>query len=247
VFGLSLRSLFNSSLSNVTMITPIHYPLLMALILPLALYAALKWSGPGLEACPAITDRLQVWGAVVLVLFGAGRLAGFAVRESKNQYFRIVTEAGAVKLNDRASSDVYEFLKKNTLDGEPIADVAYGGGLNFALHRASPLYSTQFVMFRPSAEQRWRDYARLSANRTRFAISQTPPVATFGTGHGCSFPRFVWWAPAPPDEAGVSFPVMKFIEARYRPAATFAGISVYQYDSTKTGNFDAQRLKSQEQ
>jgi hypothetical protein len=241
VFGLSLRSLFNSSISNVTMVTPLHYPLLMALTLPLSLYAALKWSGPGPEASPMIAQRVQVWGAVALVLFGAGRLAGSVVRDAKKQYFHIVTEAGAVKLNDRVSADVYDFLKTNTLVGEQIADVAYGGGLNFALHRASPLYSTQFVMFRPSAEQRWRDYAHLRANRTRFVISQKPPLAKYGTGHGCSFPRFVWMAPAPPEDAGVIFPVMQFIEARYYPIVTFAGVSVYQYDLTKTDNFDAVR------
>jgi hypothetical protein len=237
VFGLSSRSLFNSAISNTPMITPAQYPVLLVVIFLLVRYALQTWSGLDRDKSPPVVHRIQIYVSLVLVLFGGCRLAGYVVREGKNEYVRLVTDAGAVRLSDDGvSRKAYEFLKARTLPGEPIADVAYGGGLNFALHRLSPLFTSQFLMFRPTVEQRQRDLVQLENSKTRFVVSQEPPSAKYGTGFGCAFPQIAWIAPGPREDANVQFPVMQFIEAHYRPAVHLPGVSIYTYDSEKMSN-----------
>jgi hypothetical protein len=84
--------------------------------------------------------RIFLLGSLWLGLFGGVRVAGDVLRDHIRPYRLIQTAAGSVRFNDGGvSNGVYELLKKNIRPGEPTADVAYGGGANFALHRTSPL------------------------------------------------------------------------------------------------------------
>ena len=172
--------------------------------------------------------RIFLLGGLWLCLFGGVRVAGDALRDSIRPYRLIQTAAGSVRLYDGGvSSGVYEFLKKNTTPGEPIADVAYGGGINFALHRTSPLYTTMFVSFLPSEAQRRRDRDQLSESNARFVISSIPPPFRYGTPFGCAFPRFVWKTEGCTDPPTVTFPVMDLIGERYLLAGRFDAIAMY--------------------
>jgi hypothetical protein len=172
--------------------------------------------------------RIFLLGSLWLCVFGGVRVVGDALRDSIRPYRLIQTAAGSVRLNDGGiSNDVYEFLKNNTTPGEPIADVAYGGGVNFALHGTSPLYTTMFVNFLPSEAQRRRDHDQLSESNVRFVISSIPPPFRYGTPFGCAFPRFVWKNEGSTDPSTVTFPVLDLIEERYLPAGRFDEIAIY--------------------
>jgi hypothetical protein len=172
--------------------------------------------------------RIFLLASLWLCLFGGVRVAGDAFRDSIRPYRLIQTAAGSVRLYDGGvSSGVYEFLKKNTRPGEPIADFAYGGGINFALHRTSPLYTTMFVNFLPSEAQRRRDRDQLRESNVRFVISSIPPPFRYGTPFGCAFPRFVWKTEGCTDPPTVTFPVKDLIEERYLPAGRFDAVAIY--------------------
>ncbi|HYK62451.1 MAG TPA: hypothetical protein VEV85_23635, partial [Bryobacteraceae bacterium] len=174
--ALSLRGFFNSSQSN----APELPATLQALTFPLCpliawqtvrIWTSGRWPT---DSYFEMRHRRRVFllGGLWLCLFGGGRIIGDTLRDHVRPYRLIQTAAGSVRLNDGGvSSGVYEFLKKNTAPGEPIADFAYGGGINFALHRTSPLYSTMFVNFLPSEAH--RDVHLAAAEATAFAIQMS--------------------------------------------------------------------------
>lgn len=230
IFGVSTRELFNNAISQATQATPMLYAIIFPAF-PLLVQRGLFWWNAVLRLGPSSLPVQRVYAAAGLVLcvFGGVRVAGYGVREARKQYVQINTDAGPVKLADGGiSADVYDFLKKNTAPGEPIADIAYGGGINFALHRRSPLYTTQFANFRPTEQHRQRDYLQLLAGKTRFVINRDPPVVHYGTPMGCAFPRFVWKAVARPGDNDVTFPVMQLLQEQYKPGKRFGDIVIYE-------------------
>lgn len=229
--ALSLRGFFNSVNSD----TPEVPATLAALTFPL--FPSIAWQTVRVWTSGRWTDssfemrhrrRIFLLASLWLCLFGGVRVVGDALRDSIRPYRLIQTAAGPVRLNDGGvSKGVYEFLKKNTTPGEPIADVAYGGGVNFALHRTSPLYTTMFEGFLPSEAQRRRDHDQLRESNVRFVISTIPPPFRYGTRFGCAFPRFVWKTEGCTDPPTVTFPVMDLIEEQYLLAGRFDAIAMY--------------------
>jgi hypothetical protein len=230
IFGVSTRELFNNAISQATQATPLLYAIIFPAF-PLIVERALVWWNSLLRFAPSslLRQRVYVAGNVALCLFGAVRVAGYSVREARKHYLRINTDAGLVRVaDDGVSADVYYFLKENTAPEEPIADIAYGGGINFALHRRSPLYTTQFANFRPTLQHRQRDYLQLLAARTRFVINRDPPEFRYGTAMGCAFPGFVWKAVAPASGNDVAFPILQLVREQYRPRKRFGDIVIYE-------------------
>jgi hypothetical protein len=181
----------------------------------------------GLALSPRAAARIQVLACVVLCLAALVRIAAMRVKHEHKQYIAINTDAGPVKVADRDSADLYAFMKANTRPDEPIADLAYGGGVNFALHRPTPLYSTVFVAFLPTPQHRARDASQLAAARTRFVIKGNRRPAVYGAGAGCSFPRLTWIAPPCPGCDQVVFPVIQVIDQQYSSVAHFGDRDVY--------------------
>jgi hypothetical protein len=230
IFGVSIRELFNNIFSQTTqaatMLDAIVFP-----AFPLLVQRALFWWNTLVRRAPSTVSAQRVYLAATLALslFAGVRLAGYAVREATKRYVAIDTDAGRVKLGDGGvSAEVYDFLEKNTAPGEPIGDIAYGGGVNFALHRRSPFFTTQFSNFRPTVQNRQRDYLQLLASKTRFVINRNPPAVGYGTGKGCSFPRFVWKASACSECTDATFPVMQLLQQQYRPSKQFGEIVIYE-------------------
>jgi len=230
--ALSLRGFFNSIHRDVpelpATLQALTYPLF-----PLVAWQTVKIWTRGrwpTDSCLEMRHRRHIFllGSLWLCLFGGVRVIGDSVRDSIRPYRLIQTDAGSVRLNDGGvSSGVYEFLKRNTTPGEPIADLNYGGGINFALRRTSPLYSTQFVDFLPSEAQRRRDRDQLRESNVRFVINSIPPSFIYGPAMGCVFPRFVWKVEGSKDPPTVTFPVMDLIEERYRPVGRFGEMAMY--------------------
>jgi hypothetical protein len=176
---------------------------------------------------PPGATRIQILACVVLCLVAVVRIASMCVKRDYKPYIAINTDAGPVRVADRDSADLYAFMKANTLPDEPFADLAYGGAVNFALHRSTPLYSTQFDGFLPTAQHRARDASQLLAAKTRFVIKPNLRPARYGTGAGCSFPRFAWKAPPCPGCDGIVFPVIQAIDEQYSSVAHFGDRDVY--------------------
>ncbi len=230
IAGVSTRELFNNTVSQATQATPMLYAIIFPAFPLLIQHAFERWTALR-EGAPSVLSAQRVYAAsaVVLCLFSGVRLAGYAAREARKHYTQVSTDAGSIKLDDAGvSAEVYEFLKNRTLPDEPIADLAYGGGVNFALHRGSPLFTTQFANFRPTLEHRQRDYLQLRSSNVRFVISRQPPSVRYGTENGCAFPALVWKALACPDDAKIVFPVLQFITDHYRPSKQFGDIIVYE-------------------
>jgi hypothetical protein len=189
----------------------------------------------GLVLSQTAVNRTQVLACVVLCLVSVVRIIANDVKRAHKPYITIYTDAGPIRVADRASADVYAFMKANTMEEEPIADLAYGGVVNFALHRPTPLYSTQFIMYLPSEQHRARDARQLQAAKTRFVIRGHSRPARYGTGVVCSFPRLEWKAPPCPDCDRVIFPVMQVIEQEYSPIAHFGDTDVYSRTGVSRG------------
>jgi hypothetical protein len=229
IAAVSVRSLFGSTISRFAR-PPDMTQAFLFVTFPFILYRMFQaWA----RLCGNVLEqvdlrRIEWLACVILCAFGVAQVARSAVKNAAEPYVTVNTDAGPVKLSDNLiSARVYEFLKANTRPEESIADVAYGGGVNFALHRAGPLYSTQFVLLRPTVLQRERDAAQLAAAQTRFVISRIPPVARYGNGIGCACPRLVWEPSPPPGDAHELFPLMTLIEQRYQPVMRLSPVVIY--------------------
>jgi hypothetical protein len=230
--GLCLRGFFNSIHTDVPELPATLVALAFPLFPLIARQTVRIWTS-GRWATDSYFEmrhsrRIFLLGSLWLCLFGGFRVIGDTLRDHIRPYRLVQTAAGSVRINDGGvSNGVYEFLKKNTTPGEPIADFAYGGGINFALHRTSPLYTTEFVNFLPSEAQRLRDRDQLRESSVRFVISSIPPPFEYGTTFGCAFPRFVWKIEGSTGPPKATFPVMDLIEEQYRLAGRFDEIAIY--------------------
>lgn len=229
VLALALRGLFGDQ-NAIT-------PLVAMAAVPLLFVVGMRWLPASLrffETAQADRD-VQTWERVLLIglaVFGAARLAVWAAFDLDRAYHPLVTEAGTVQVADAASAPVYEFLRARLSPDEALLDVAYGGGVNFALRRSSPVFSTQWWFMAPPPWTLEEDAARFGAQPPRYVIGNTLPY--FGASYGsitptaCTFPRLVWR----PDELGYdpaqTFPVLDEIIARYRPAVEIAGTVVLE-------------------
>ena len=229
IAAVSVRSLFGSTISRFAR-PPDMTQAFLFVTFPFILYRMFQFWAKlrGYVLDQAELRRIEWLACAILCIFGAAQIARATVKSEAEPYITINTDAGPVKVSDNlTSARVYQFLKVNSLPEESIADVAYGGGVNFALHRAGPLYSTQFVLLRPTVLQRERDAAQLAAAQTRFVISRIPPVARYGNGIGCACPRLVWEPSPPPGDALELFPLMTLIEQRYQPVMRLAPVVIY--------------------
>jgi hypothetical protein len=195
---------------------------------------------------PMTAARMQALACIVLSLVAVVRIVSMRVKRDHMAYIAMNTDAGPVRVADRDSADLYAFVKANTRPDEPIADLAYGGAVNFALHRSTPLYSTQFDGFLPTAQHRARDASQLLRAKTRFVIKQNLRPARYGTGAGCSFPRFAWKAPPCPGCDRVEFPVIQVIDQQYSSVAHFGDRDVYcrAGEPTSASSMPANRVLS---
>jgi hypothetical protein len=229
IAAVSVRSLFGSTISRFAR-PPDMTQAFLFVTFPFILHRMFEfWA----KLCDYVLDqaelrRIEWLACAILCIFGAAQIARASVKSAAEPYITINTDAGPVKVSDNlTSARVYQFLKVNSLPEESIADVAYGGGVNFALHRAGPLYSTQFVLLRPTVRQRERDAAQLAASQTRFVISRIPPVARYGNGIGCACPRLVWEPSPAPGDAKEFFPLVALIEQRYQPVMRLSPVVIY--------------------
>ena len=222
-FLISLRGLFGGTMSQLTQVSMGAYPIWF-IVGPMLLL----WFLDRFE----ITLHPVTVTSVVLLSYALVRLAGAVVTEVSAPYSRLETDAGAIRVRDReVAPQVYAYVAAHTERGEPILDVADGGGVNFGGHRPSPIFSTQFTAFAPSAELMNTDLARIERHPPRLVIANEGETfqATYGLcmNTGCSFPSLVWRSSRLACDPSRTFPVLDYIRQHYREVAQFGGKVIY--------------------
>jgi hypothetical protein len=222
---MSTRTLFGGTLNQLTLVTVAAYPIWFILapwLLERFLFGA---ELPRLRpATAAIVGLIAVYG---LLRFGAALVA-----ERPSHYLALDTAAGPVRLLDRSvSAGVYRYVVQHTSSADPVLDIAYGGAVNFAGRRASPIYSTQFSALAPAQNYLDLDLARIRAHPPALVIADSKPDfgATYGlcAETGCIFPALVWRSTRLACDPGRNFPVLEFIKQNYAPVARLGEKTIY--------------------
>jgi len=207
--AMSTRSLFGSTQSIFPEVTAVDYPFLL-LLAPYFLWRYTKST--------TITAALVVAYSLLRVAGGWPDLL------SDKKYGVLDTAAGSVKLlNYQTDSQVYQFVMANTTPQDYLLDIPYGGGLNFATGRPSPIFTTQLAGMGWAPELQQRDLDGMKRHPPRLIVAQDE--ANFGTFWGfgmrgdraCTCPRLVWAPTAASWNPQYVFPVVKYIQQYYKP------------------------------
>jgi len=218
--AMSSRGWFNWHFSVTTSVPAICYPFftLLAPILIWRLFASTV-HGPnldrGIRGGPGI--------AVVTLLVGYALLrvaAGYSSQLSNRRYHDLATLAGNIRLSDFAlNSEIYRFVMENSRPADTVLDIPYGGGMNVATHRPSPLFFTMFEDLNMPDDLLEKDLERIRAHPPKVVIAQNGP--NYGVYYGlegctCAFPHLVWVPPTSSVVPGKVFPAIAYIQQNYR-------------------------------
>jgi hypothetical protein len=215
---ISSRSLFGGTMSQLTVAAVAAYPIWFVLAPRLLLN---------------VTGARMARTAVLTVMMGYAllRLSTATVLDWRTPYTKVVTQAGAIKMQDATAGQLYRYVSEHVASGEPMLDLSYGGGLNLATHHPSPLFSTQFSALAPSDRILARDLDLIQRRRPRIVIAPMEPGfgATYGIcmDTGCPFPAFVFRSSTPACTPGKAFPVLSYIAQHYTPVAAIGSRIVY--------------------
>jgi hypothetical protein len=224
---MSLRTLFGGTLSQLTLVAVAAYPLLFALA-PLLVQRAIDSS---FSFLPIRRTALTVPSLVVI--YGVLRFGAAIAADHTSNFDPLHTEAGLVYLSEASkSSAVYRYVRENTNSSDAVVDIAYGGAVNFAGRRASPIYSTQFSALAPGRHFLQLDLDRIRARPPALVIADAKP--DFGAAYGlcaetgCTFPSLVWRSRQLACDPSRTFPVLEFIRDHYAPVTRFGDKTVYR-------------------
>ncbi len=224
---ISLRGLFGGTMSQLTSVSAAAYPLLF-IVAGHLLLVLFKW----LDSEPADSMRRVSLVSAILLGYAAIRLAGAVSTEVRTPYSTLSTEAGLIRLQEAGiSSDVYAYVLAHTKPGEPILDVANGGGVNFAAHRSSPIFSTQFTALAPATRYLEEDLSRLRQRPPSLVIANAGEdfQATYGLclKTGCTCPSLVWSSTTLACEPTRKFPALEYVRSEYEPRMRFGEKIMY--------------------
>jgi hypothetical protein len=215
---MSARSLFGSTQNIFPEVTAVDYPFLLVLA-PYFLWRFLNTATTPRYAVPA-TAALVVGYSLLRVIGGWPELL------SDQRYGTLNTPAGAVKLlNYDTDSQIYRYVMAHTTASDYVLDLPYGGGLNFATGRPSPIFTTQLAGMGWAPRFQRRDLDRFQLHPPRLIIAQNE--ANLGTYWGfgqrgdraCTCPRLVWAPEAASWDPQYVFPLVKYIGEHYREVA----------------------------
>jgi hypothetical protein len=218
--AMSSRGWFNWHLSVTTDVPAICYPFFIVLA-PYLMWRLLVIAGPGPDLDCGGRGRPGAAVVAVLMAYTLLRLvAGYSSLLSNPPYQDLTTMAGNIRLSDFAlDSEIYRFVIENSKPTDTVLDIPYGGGMNVATHRLSPLFSTLFAQLRMPDDLLEKDLERIRARPPKVVIAQNAP--NYGAFYGlegctCAFPHLVWIPPTSAVEAGKVFPAIAYIQKNYR-------------------------------
>jgi hypothetical protein len=219
--AMSARGWFNWSLGIRTDVPGICYPFFLVLG-PYLIWRSLALGGPGLDLHAGARSRAGVAVVALLATYGLLRvIAAYPRLLSNGIYHDMSTLAGNVRLTDyKTDSEIYRFVVENTSPSDTVLDLPYGGGINFAAHRLSPFFETQFQQVSMPERFLEKDLKALRQHPPRVVIAENGP--SYGVSYGlksntCVFPRLVW-APSTSSVDDKVFPAIVYIEQNYRVA-----------------------------
>lgn len=220
--AMSARGWFNWNLEVRTEVPGVCYPLFLVLG-PYLIWRFLALGGPGQDLRSGrVRAEAGLAVAAILVVYGSLRLiAAYPHLLSNAAYQELSTVAGTVRLsNYKTDSEIYRFVVENTSTSDTILDLPYGGGINFAAHRLSPFFETQFQQLSMPDRFLEKDLEALRQHPPKVVIAENQPSfgASYGLqGNSCAFPRLVW-APSSGAIDDKVFPAIIYIEKNYRVA-----------------------------
>lgn len=220
---MSVRGLFGTTLFPFTEVPAICYPF-FALLAPWMLWRWLEAanSAPGgARRVPAAAIT-----AILALAYGSFRLAGAWPTGLSPRTGRVLeTAAGRVRLGHASEALIYSYVVSHTGPADAVLDLPYGGGINFAARRRSPLFVTQHSgLFMPPQYQQL-DLKRFLADPPKIVIADHGP--SYGTYWGvegtmrCACPRLVWRPDQPSTDPTIVFPVVEHIRRNYHVEREF--------------------------
>jgi len=220
---ISLRGLFGGTMSQLTQVSMAAYPIWVIVGACLMFWFLQK---------SEITRRPVVALSATMLAYAAIRLAGATTAEAGSHYTTLETDAGNVRIRDTGTaSQVYSYVATHSIAGEPILDVADGGGVNFGAHRSSPIFSTQFTAFAPVPAHLATDLTQIEAHPPHLVIANSGQdfQAAYGLclNTGCSFPKLVWRSTTLACDPTKTFPVLEYIRSHYKQVAQFGEKVIY--------------------
>ena len=217
---MSSRGWFNWHLGPTTTVPAICYPFFI-LMAPYLIWRFLASAGPGADLDSGVRGLA---GAAVVALFMVYAVlrvgAGYSSLLSNRDYQDLTTLAGNIRLSNFAvDSEIYRFVIANSRPTDAVLDVPYGGGMNVATHRLSPLFTGQFEQLKVPDDLLDQDLERIRARPPKVVIAQNEP--NYGVFYGldgctCAFPHLVWVPSNSSVVPGKVFPAIDYIEQNYR-------------------------------
>jgi hypothetical protein len=189
---------------------------------PYLIWRSLAFGGPDLDLHAGTRSRAGIAVVALLATYGLLRItAAYPHLLSNRIYHDMSTLAGNVRLTDyKTDSEIYRFIIANTSSSDTVLDLPYGGGINFAAHRLSPFFETQFQQVSMPERVLDKDLEALRQHPPKVVIAENRP--SYGASYGlksnaCVFPRLVW-APTISSVDDKAFPAIVYIEQNYRVA-----------------------------
>jgi hypothetical protein len=220
--AMSSRGWFNWHLGPTTTVPAICYPFFI-LLAPYLIWRFLGIAGPGADLDKGIRSLGGAAVVTLFVLYAVLRVgAGYPSLLSNRPFRELNTLAGNIRLSNYAvDSEIYRFVLENSSPTDTVLDVPYGGGMNVATHRLSPLFTGQFEQLKVPDDLLEKDLARLRARPPKVVIAQNEPnyAVFYGLdGCTCAFPHLVWVPPPSSVVPGKDFPAIDYVQQNYRVA-----------------------------
>jgi hypothetical protein len=219
--AMSARGWFNWLLDSRTQVPGICYPFFLVLG-PYLLWRALAPEGSDAEIPTGMRSASGCAILGSLIVYGALRVvAAYPQLLSDRPYQAMSTLAGEVRLkNYQADAEIYQFVLENTSPTDTVLDLPYGGGINFAAHRLSPIFQIQFQQLSVPDRLLESDLGSIRQHPPKVVIADNAP--NYGAIYGwntneCVFPRLVW-APETVAQSDRVAPAIVYIEQNYRVA-----------------------------
>ena len=218
--AMSSRGWFNWHLGPTSTVPAICYPFFI-LLAPYLIWRFLAIAGPGSDLDSGARSLAGAAVVTLFIFYAVLRVAGgYSSLLSDRPYRDLSTLAGNIRLSNFAiDSEIYRFVLENSSPTDTVLDVPYGGGMNVATHRLSPLFTGQFEQLKVPDDLLEKDLERIRAHPPKVVIAENQPnyAAFYGLeGCTCAFPHLVWIPETSSVVPDKHFPAIDYIQQNYR-------------------------------
>jgi hypothetical protein len=219
--SMSPRTWFGSTQGVMAEVPAACYPFLLILG-PYLLWSFLSKPSRTVPAAPAV--------ASLVIAYGLARLLGGVSLFTEQNYRRLETAAGVVRISDHTPGiEVYRYVATHTAPSEYVLELPYGGGINFAASRRNPIFDTMLFNMEIPVEYQQKDLERISQRRPKVIVAEDVPQFgtnfSFGTigNRACVCPRLVWMPDRPSWDPNHVYPLISYIARNYHPVVRIGG------------------------